>query len=420
MQDVFLVSGARTPIGRFGGSLSKVPVATLGALVLNEAITRAGIDPIQVEDVIGGQSYMNGECANAARVAVLEAGWPESVPAVTLDRRCCSGLDAVFFGAMKIQCGHADIVVCCGMESMSQAELYLPGSIRWGLGGGKDDKWGFTPKGHGSLGMWGVPFYDRIQRARVMSQPVARYGELNSMMTWAEKAAEVEGITREEADRWAFRSHQKALAAQAAGKFDDEIVPIQVSDSKGSPIPFERDETPRADTTYERLSSLKTVYPSGVCTAGNSSSENDGAAAIVLCSANKAKELNLSAKCRFLTCALGACDPTLTYPAVDVAVKGALGKGNLNINQIDLFEIQEAFAAQLLADAKLMGISEEDYDCKINVNGSGISLGHPIGATGVMRLVTLMYEMERTESALGLETICGGGGQGIAAIFSRR
>ncbi len=419
MKEVLLVSGARTPIGRFGGALREVPVAKLGALVLNEAITRAGVDPGQVEDVISGQSYMNGECANAARVAVLEAGWPETVPAVTIDRRCCSGLDAVFFGAMKIQSGHADIVVCCGMESMSQAELYLPGKIRWGLGGNKDEKWGFMPKGHGSLGMWGVPFYDRIQRARVMSQPIGRYGELNSMITWAEKAAEVEEISREDVDRWALRSHQKALAAQAAGKFDAEIVPVLVPGKKGTSVTFERDETPRADTNYERLSALKPVYKSGVCTAGNSSSENDGAAAVVLCSAKKAKELNLKAKIRFLTCALGACDPTLTYPAVDLAVKRALEKAGLNINQIDLFEIQEAFAAQLLADAKLMGIPPGDYDSKINVNGSGISLGHPIGATGVMRLVTLMNEMERGDSTFGLETICGGGGQGIAAIFGR-
>lgn len=419
MKEVLLVSGARTPIGRFGGALREVPVAKLGALVLNEAITRAGVDPGQVEDVISGQSYMNGECANAARVAVLEAGWPETVPAVTIDRRCCSGLDAVFFGAMKIQSGHADIVVCCGMESMSQAELYLPGKIRWGLGGNKDEKWGFMPKGHGSMGMWGVPFYDRIQRARVMSQPIDRYGELNSMITWAEKAAEVEEISREDVDRWALRSHQKALAAQAAGKFDAEIVPVLMPGKKGTSVTFERDETPRADTNYERLSALKPVYKSGVCTAGNSSSENDGAAAVVLCSAKKAKELNLKAKIRFLTCALGACDPTLTYLAVDLAVKRALEKAGLNINQIDLFEIQEAFAAQLLADAKLMGIPPEDYDSKINVNGSGISLGHPIGATGVMRLVTLMNEMERGDSAFGLETICGGGGQGIAAIFGR-
>ena len=419
MQEVFLVGGARTPIGRFGGTIREVPVSKLGALVLNAAIARAGIEPDQVDDVIGGQSYMNGECANASRMALLEAGWPDSVPAVTIDRRCCSGLDAIFFGAMKIQSGNADIVVCCGMESMSQVELYLPGAIRWGLGGTKDEKWGFMPRGHGSLGMWGVPFYDRIQRARVMSQPIDRYGELNSMMSWAENAAKVEGINREDVDRWALRSHQKALEAQAADKFDAEIVSVPVPGKRGAIEKFDRDETPRADTTFEKLSALKTVYEPGVCTAGNSSSENDGAAAVVLCSAQKAKELNLKVKIRYLSCALGACDPTLTYPAVDIAVKRALKKAALDIKQIDLFEIQEAFAAQLLADAKLMGIARDDYDDKINVNGSGISLGHPIGATGVMRLVTLMHEMERRDCAFGLETICGGGGQGIAAIFAR-
>jgi len=419
MEDVFVVGSARTPIGRFGGALKDIPVAKLGALVLNAALDRSHIEPGQVDDVIGGQSYMNGECANAARVAVLEAGWPDHVPAVTLDRRCCSGLDAVFFGAMKIQSGHADIVVCCGMESMSQAELYLPGNLRWGLGGKKDEKWGFMPKGHGSLGMWGTPFYDRIQRARVMSQPIDRYGELNSMMTWAETAARIEGITREAVDQWAFRSHQKAVQARDARKFDQEIIPVTLPGKKGPALIFDADETPRAETTYEKLSTLKPVYESGICTAGNSSSENDGAGAIVLCSARKAGELNLNPKARFVTCALGACDPTLTYPAVDIAVKKALEKADLTIDQIDLFEIQEAFAAQMLADAKLMGIALEDYDRKINVNGSGISLGHPIGATGVIRLVTLINEMERSNVRLGLETICGGGGQGIAAIFER-
>ena len=419
MQEVVIISGVRTPIGSYGGSLREVPVYRLGAVALQAAVSRAGIEPSQVDDVICGQSYMNGECANAGRMALLEAGWPDSVPAVTLDRRCCSGLDAVLFGAMKIQTGNADIVVACGMESMSQVELYLPGEIKWGIGGRNHEKWGFMPKGHGALGMWGVPFFDRIQRARVMSQPIERYGELNSMMSWAEEAARVEGISREEADRWALRSHQKAVAAQKSGKFGEEIVAVPLPGRKGGPAIFERDETPRADTTYEKLASLKAVYPGGVCTAGNSSSENDGAAAVVMTSAKKATELGLRILARFGTGAWGACDPRLTYPAVAVAVERALKQAGLSIHQIDLFEVQEAFAVQLLADAKLMGVRREDYDQKINVNGSGISLGHPIGATGVMRLVTLLHEMSRKGAALGLETICGGGGQGIAAIFAR-
>jgi len=417
MENVVIVSGARTPIGRFGGSLRNEPVERLGALVLNEALKRAGIEPGQVEEVVAGQSYMGGECANAGRVALLEAGWPDSVPAVTLDRRCCSGLDAVLFAAMTIQTGNADIAVAAGLESMSQAELYLPGNIRWGMGGGKDPKWGFMPKGHGALGMWGLPFFDRIQRARVKSQPIARYGELNSMMTWAETAAKNEGITREEADEWSVRSHAKAVAAQEEGRFGQEIVPVSLRGPKGQEIVFDADETPRPGTTVEKLAKLNTVYPDGVCTAGNSSSENDGAAAVVLASESKARELGLPMLVRFMAGAHGACDPTLTYPAVDVAVKGALTKAGLGIEDIGLFEIQEAFAVQLLADAKLMGIKREDYEGKINVNGSGISLGHPIGATGVMRLVTLINQMRRQSEAYGLETICGGGGQGVAAVF---
>lgn len=417
MENVVIVSGVRTPIGRFGGSLRNEPVERLGALALNEAVKKAGIEPGQVDELIAGQSYMNGECANAGRVALLEAGWPDSVPAVTLDRRCCSGLDTVLFAAMAIQTGNADIAVAAGMENMSQVELYLPGNIRWGLGGGKDPKWGFMPKGHGALGMWGLPFFDRIQRARVKSQPIARYGELNSMMSWAENAAKNEGITREEADEWAVRSHAKATAAQEEGKFKQEIVTVPTRGPKGQEVIFEADETPRPGTTLEKLAKLNTVYPDGVCTAGNSSSENDGAAAVVLASESKARELGLPMLVRFLAGAHGACDPTLTYPAVDIAVKGALAKAGLSIDDVGLFEIQEAFAVQLLADAKLMGIKKDDYERKINVNGSGISLGHPIGATGVMRLVTLINQMRRAEERYGLETICGGGGQGVAAVF---
>ncbi|MEW6267548.1 MAG: thiolase family protein [Thermodesulfobacteriota bacterium] len=418
MPEVVIVSGVRTPIGSYGGALRDVPVYRLGALVLQAAVVRAGLEPGQVDDVICGQAYMNGECANAGRMALLEAGWPDTVPAVTLDRRCCSGLDAVLFGAMKIQTGHAEIVAACGLESMSQAELYLPGEIKWGLGGRSHEKWGSMPRGHGALAMWGIPFHDRIQRARVMSQPLGRYGELNSMMIWAEEAARVEGISREDADRWALRSHRKAAAAWESGRFGQEIVGVPLPARKGVPELFERDETPRADAAYEKLAALKAVYPDGVCTAGNSSSENDGAAAVVLASAEKARELGLPILARFVTGAVGACDPRLTYPAVAVAVQQALKKAGLGLDRIDLFEIQEAFAVQLLADAKLIGLAPEEYDCKINVNGSGISLGHPIGATGVMRLVTLIHEMTRRGSAYGLETICGGGGQGIAAILA--
>ncbi len=416
MEEVVIVSGVRTPIGSYGGTLRDIPLYRLGSLVMNEAIKRAGVEPDRVDDVIMGQSYQNGECANAARVALLDAGWPDSVPAVTLDRRCCSGLDAVFFGVMKIQTGNADIVVAGGLDSMSQGELYVPGHIKWGLGGKKDEKWGFMPRGHGALSMWGIPLYDRIQRARVMSQPIDRYGELNSMMAWAETAAKKEKITREEADKWALRSHQRAIAAIDSGKFSEEIVPVPVPQRKGEPRLFEEDETPRRDTTLEKLAKLRSVYPEGICTAGNSSTENDGAAVVVLMKGDKAGELGLEPLATFKSCAIAGTDPTLTYPAVPASVTKALDKVGIAIDEVDLIEIQEAFAVQALADARMMDVKEADFDAKINVNGSGISLGHPIAATGAMRLVTLVHEMKRRGSRYGLETICGGGGQGICAV----
>ena len=417
MESVVILSCVRTPIGGFGGTMKDIPVYRLGSLVLNEAIKRAGIEAAAVNDVIMGTAYQNGECANGARMAILDAGWPDTVPGVVLDRRCCSGAESIFYGALQIQTGNADIIVAGGMDSMSQAELYIPGHIRWGLGGKNYDKYGFMPKGHGALAMWGIPLYDRIQRARVMSQPIDRYGELSSMMSWAEVAAKKENIGREEADRWAYRSHQKAVEAWDAGKFADEIIPVPVGRGKnGETKFFSRDESPRRETTLEKLADLRPVYPDGVCTAGNSSTENDGASVVVLASEKRAKELGARPLAYFRSCAIAATDPTLTYPAVPASVQKALRKAELTIDQIDLIEVQEAFAVQALADARLSGISERNMEEKVNVNGSGISLGHPIGATGTMRLTTLLHEMRRRNVRYGLETICGGGGQGICLI----
>ena len=422
MENVVFISCARTPIGAYGGALRDVPVYRLASLVLQATAKNTGIDPAIIDDVIMGSAYQNGECANGARMAVLDAGWPDTVPGIMLDRRCCSGLDTIFYGAMKIQTGNADLVIAGGMESMSQGELYIPGDIKWGLGGKSHEKYGFMPRGHGALAMWGIPFYDRIQRGRVMSQPIARYGELSSMMTWAETAAKKEKITREEADRWALRSHQRAIAAQDAVKFADEIVPVPIGLDKksGETVHLKTDEGPRRETTLERLAKLKPVYQDGVCTAGNSSSENDGAAVVVMASEEKAKELGVKPLAYFRSCAVAATDPTLTYPAVPGAVEKALKKVNATIDQMDLIEVQEAFAVQCLADARLSGLSDEQMDAKVNVNGSGISLGHPIGATGTMRLTTLINEMVRTDKRFGLETICGGGGQGICIIVERK
>jgi acetyl-CoA C-acetyltransferase len=421
MENVVLIGCARTPIGAYGGALKDVPVYRLASTVLKAAVTKVQIAPSEVDDVIMASAYQNGECANGARMAVLDADWPDNIPGGMIDRRCCSGLESVFYGALQIQTGNADVVIAGGMESMSQGELYIPGDIKWGLGGKTHEKYGFMPRGHGALAMWGIPFYDRIQRGRVMSQPIWRYGELSSMMTWAETAAKKEGISREEADLWALRSHQRAVAAQEAGKFADEIAPVLVGkDKNGQAILFNTDEGPRKDTTLERLSKLKPVYPDGVCTAGNSSSENDGAAVVILASERKAKELGIAPLAWYRSCAVAATDPTLTYPAVPAAVHKALAKIGKSIADMDLIEVQEAFAVQCLADCRLAGLSDEQMETKVNVNGSGISLGHPIGATGTMRLVTLLHEMARRDARFGLETICGGGGQGICMIIERK
>ena len=412
MKNVVILNGARTPVGRYMGALKEVPAYDLGALVLNEVVKRAGVDPVQVDEVILGQSYQSGEYVNIARMSLLKAGWPDSIPGITLDRRCCTGLDVICCAAMMIRSDQADIIVAGGVESMSTAEFYVPGDIKWGIGGKKG-----MPRGHGDLSIWGIPFYDRIQRARVMSQPEERYGILPSMMSWAETAAKEEGIRREDCDRWAWESHKKACAAIESGKFREEIIPVTVPNPKGGEMIVDRDENPRADTTLEQLARLKPVL-GGVCTAGNSSTENDGAAACVITSEETAKKLGVKPLAYIKAFAVAGSDPCRTYLTVPNAVEKALKKSALNLDQMDLIEIQEAFAAQVLADLKMMNLTEKDYS-RINVNGSGISLGHPIACTGTRVLVTLLHEMKRRNSHYGLECICGGGGLGIAAVFER-
>jgi acetyl-CoA C-acetyltransferase len=250
-----------------------------------------------------------------------------------------------------------------------------------------------------------------------MSQPEARYGILPAMMTWAETAAEKEGITREACDQWALGSHQKACAAMQSGKFKDEIIPVAVPQVRGESVIVDEDENPRPDTSLEKLNRLKPVL-GGVCTAGNSSTENDGAAAVVVTSAKKAADLKRVPLAGIKSCAVVGDDPRYTYRTVPLAAEKALNSAGVSLDQIDNIEIQEAFAAQVLADLKDMGVAPEDYG-KVNVNGSGISLGHPVACTGTRVLVTLLHEMKRRDARLGLECICGGGGLGIAAVLER-
>lgn len=410
MTETVIISAVRTPVGRYMGALKTVQPYDLASLVLTEAVKRAKIDPGRVDEVIMGQSYQNGEYVNIARMALLNAGWPEKIPGLTIDRRCCTGLDVVRLASALIQSGQAQIIVAGGVESMSNAEFYLPGNIKWGVGGSKG-----MPRGHGDLSMWGLPFFDRIQRARVMSQPEERYGILPSMMSWAETGAKEENISRQACDQWSVESHEKACAAMEAGKFNDEIVPVPVPQKKGEPLIVDKDENPRPGTSIEKLEQLKPVL-NGVCTAGNSSTENDGAAAVVVTSAEIAADIGIKPLATFKSCAVAGDDPKRAYKTVPVAVKKALTSAGLNIEQMDLIEIQEAFAAQVLADLKVMGVGQKDYK-KVNVNGSGISLGHPIACTGTRVLVTLLHEMRRQNVQYGLECICGGGGLGIAAVL---
>jgi acetyl-CoA C-acetyltransferase len=411
-REAVIVSAVRTPVGRYLGALKAVEAYDLAALVLDAVIERSGLAADAVDEVVLGQSYQNGEYVNLARMGLLKAGWPETIPGITLDRRCCTGLDVVRYAGAMIQSGMAEVVVAGGVESMSNAEFYLPGAIKWGIGGQKG-----MSRGHGDLSIWGLRFYDRIQRARVMSQPEARYGVLPSMMSWAETAATEEAISREACDAWALASHRKAGAAMDAGKFDDEIVPVRVAQAKGEPVLFSRDENPRPDTSLEKLARLKPVL-GGVCTAGNASTENDGAAVVLMMSADRAARLGLTPLATLRACTVVGDDPRYTYRSVPTAAEAVLKAVGVTLAQMDLIEIQEAFAAQVLADLKQMGLTPDDYQ-RINVNGSGISLGHPIACTGTRVLVTLLHEMQRRDARYGLECICGGGGLGIAAVLER-
>ncbi|MFC2069690.1 thiolase family protein [Chloroflexota bacterium] len=412
MKEVVIVGAKRTPVGNFGGSLRSVPAYDLGALVLNGVVQSAELESSLLNMVIMGQNYQSGEYVNIARMSLLKAGWPVEIPALTIDRRCPSGFDAVCLATMMIQAENADIVVAGGVESMSTAEFYLKGDIRWSVGGAGD-----MPKGHGSLSTWGLPMYDRILRARVMSQPEERFGTIPSMMTWAETAAKEHGLTREETDKWALLSHQRACAAIKAGKFEDEIIPVPVPQSKGEPLLFSEDERPRPDTSLEALTKLRPVL-GGVCTAGNSAGENDGAAACVLMSAEKAQELKIKPMAYVKSFAFSGADPCYAWKAVPAAVNIALQKAGLTLDEIELIELHEAFAAQALANLKELGITEKDYE-KVNVNGSCIALGHPLGATGTRILSTLLYEMQRRDAKYGLIAICGGGGMGVCGILQK-
>ena len=397
MRRAAIVSPIRTGVGRFGGALSGFPAGELGAIILKALMARTKIDPERVDDVVFAHGYPNGEAPCVARWSWLAAGLPESVPGVSLDRRCGSGLQAVIDAAMRVATGAADIVVAGGVESMSQVEYY---SI--------DHRNGAR--------MGSTTFPDRLVRGRVMSQPIARYGVISGMIETANNLAKDYKISREECDAYAAGSHQRAAQAWTDGKFADELVPVEVPQKKGPPSIFASDEGIRADATPESLAQLKAIEKDGVVTAGNASQQNDGASACLVVAEELLEPLGLTPMAWLKGWAAAGCDPSRMGIGPVPAVERLFARHKLGWDDIDLVELNEAFAPQVLAVLKGWGWHDPD---RLNVNGSGISLGHPIGATGGRILASMLHELHRRQGRLALETMCIGGGQGLAAVFER-
>jgi len=397
MRRAAIVSPVRTPIGRFLGGLATVPVEELCRVVVQAVLERSGVDPARIEDSVFAQSYANSETPCVGRWAALAAGLPVQVPGMQLDRRCGGGLTALATAAMMVQTGAADVVVAGGVESMSNIEYYTT-SLRGGARQGS------------------VALYDRLDRGRERSQPVERFGVISGMIETAENLARDYKISREAADAFAVESQHKAARAWASGAFADEVVAVSVPQKKGKALLFEKDEGVRADTTEDSLAKLRPMMAGGVSTAGNSSQQNDAAAACLVVAEDKLQELGLDPIGFMVGWAAVGCEPSRMGIGPVPAVERLFARTGLGWNDMDLVELNEAFAVQALA--VLQGWNWDDRD-KLNVNGSGISLGHPIGATGMRIMTTLLHEMQRRQVRYGLETMCVGGGQGVAAIFER-
>jgi acetyl-CoA C-acetyltransferase len=397
MRRAAIVAPLRTPVGAFGGGLRPVSVEKLGAAVAKAVVEKAGIDPALIEDMIFAQSYANSEVPCVGRWIALEAGFPIEVPGMQLDRRCGGGLQAIVNACMLVQTGAADVVMAGGVESMSNIEYYST-DMRWGARSGS------------------VKLHDRLDRGRERSQPEHRFGKISGMIETAENLARDYNITRDEADAYAARSQQRAAAAWAAGKFADEIVRIEVPQKKGASVMVERDEGVRAETTVESLARLRPIMKDGVITAGNAAQQNDAAAACLVVAEDKLKELGLTPMAWLRGWAVAGCHPATMGIGPVPAVKKLFAKTGLTFDQMDLVELNEAFACQVLSVLKGWGWNDPD---RLNVNGSGISLGHPVGATGARIMTSLLHELQRRDGRLGLETMCIGGGQGIAAVFER-
>ena len=397
MRRAAIVSPLRTAVGRYGGSLQPLQAQDLAATVISALIEKTGLDSARVDEVIFGHGYPSGENPAIGRYAAMKAGLPIEVTGYQLDRRCGSGLQAVINAALLVQTGNADVVIAGGAESMSNVEHYTT-DARWGARTGS------------------ITLHDRLQRAREKASPEERFGLISGMIETAENLAKKHGISREEQDAYALRSHQRAAAAWEAGKFAAEVTPVHIPQRKGEPLVFATDEGPRADASPADLARLRPIEKDGTVTAGNASSQNDAAAACLVVAEERLAELGLEPMGFLTGWAAAGCEPATMGIGPVPAVRKLFARTGLGWKDIDLVELNEAFAAQVLAVLREWGWNEPD---KLNVNGSGISLGHPIAATGVRILTTLLHEMERRDARYGLETMCIGGGQGLAAVFER-
>ena len=392
MRDAVIVSAVRTAVGSFGGSLKNVSAAELGAIVIKEAIQRAGIQPADVDEVYMGNVIQAGQGQNVARQAAVNAGIPVEKPAVTINMVCGSGLRAVSLAAQLIRLGDCDVVVAGGMENMSQAPYAMPAG-RWG-----------QRMGNGTL--VDTMINDALTDA---------FSQVHMGIT-AENIAQQWGISREEQDAFAASSQQKAEAAIKAGKFQEEIVGVEIPQKKGDPVVFCQDEYPRFGATAEGLGKLRPAFKKdGTVTAGNASGINDGAAALVIMSEEKAQQLGLKPLAKILSYGSEGLDPAIMGYGPFYATKAALEKANLTVEDLDLIEANEAFASQSIAVAKDLNLDP----AKVNVNGGAIAIGHPVGASGARILVTLLHEMKRRDAKTGLATLCIGGGMGTAIVVGR-
>jgi acetyl-CoA C-acetyltransferase len=401
MRDAVICEPIRTAVGRYGGALKDVKAHELGAKVVAELLRRTGVAGPDVDDVLFAQCYPSMEAPALGRVVALDAGLPDSVGGLQIDRRCGSGLQAVIYATMQVATGASDVVIAGGAESMSNAP-YFTHEGRWGIADG------------------GLHLYDALQRGRITAGG-KNFPVPGGMIETAENLRAEYSISRAEQDEFSVRSHERAVAAQESGRFAEEIVSVEVVGRKATTV-VDKDEHPRPGSTVEGLAKLRPIMgskdPDATVTAGNASGQNDGASACLVTTAEKAAELGLRPLARLSSWAVAGVPPrTMGIGPVPATAK-ALDRLGLKLSDIDLIELNEAFAAQVLACTREWGFTDTDYD-RFNVNGSGISLGHPVGATGGRILATLLREMDRREVRYGLETMCIGGGQGLAAVFER-